>query len=406
VLDFNSFPKREAPGGFDVWPYDGSLLITTGKGRVLRFAGDGARLPDFAADLGNGKFKIRTGYESGAALAVVADNNGGDILKFGAPPSSGPNVPLAIVTDGVQHPQGVVVSNVGVATASNCAKSAGGCNPLGNVLNHSIVSTSPATGTLAEEPCILQVDPRIAEFGTCKGHSLNVASVCEGYENIVIPDYLCGGSGVSGKGFALINTTTTGTINFLNALVENKANPEALLGVSTTPCPANVLGWAPKANEGVVVEGNVMLELTGACGSSRAFSRELSVWGVGLVLNMDALPGSDNSAKLYNFAASKYDAINAAIVSLSAQIEDQVEAKLVSCMAGSRGDFANGKYLNALSTLVACEQVVARYTTAFTGSVENRNPSGEIRGRIANLYLTINTRMLGNPANANWPPSN
>jgi hypothetical protein len=405
LLGAGDFPKREAPGGFDVWPYDGSLLITTGKGRILRFAADGSHLPDFAAGLGNGKFKIRTGYEAGVALAVIADNNGGDILKFGPPPVSGANLPISTVTSGVQHPQGVVVSNVGVVAASKCAQSAGGCNALGNVLSHSIASATTPNGTLAEEPCILQVDPRITEFGTCRGHSLKLANICEGYEDIVIPDYLCGGSGASGKGFALINTTTTGSINFQNALVENKANPEALLGTSAIPCPANVLGWAPKANEGVVVEGNVMLELTGACGSSRAFSRELSIWGVGLVLDVDALPGATTEAKLYDFSLTKYAAMTATIVAASASIADVTEGGLSSCLATSLSYFERLKYLNAAAQLLACDGFIEQNLNSFAGSTANPNPAGELRGRLANLYLTINTRILGNPANANWPPS-
>jgi hypothetical protein len=407
LLDANDFPKREAPGGMDFWPLDSSLLITTGKGRVLRFAPNGTQLPDFASGLGNGKFKIRTGYESGAPLAVVADNNGGDILKFGAPPASGRNLPLAIVTDGVQHPQGVVVSNLAVASFSTCADSAGGCNVLGNVLKHKISGTAPLTGAIFEEPCIVQVDPRIAQYGSCKGHTLNVANVCAGYENIVIPDFLCGGSGASGTGFALVNTTATGAYDALNTLVANEAFFENVIaGPNNPPCPVNVLGWAPKADEGTIIEGSTMLELTGGCGSSRGFSRELSIWGIGLKLEVGALPGKNTDEKLRNFASAKYDAINATITSVSAQIVDVKEAALVSCMANSRYYFNKGKYLNAASELLVCDQLIAQHLSAFAGSIANPNPSGELRGRLANLYLTINTRILGNTANASWPPGN
>lgn len=65
------------------------------------------RLADFSSGLGNGKFKVKTGIEDGVSYAFVANNNGGEILIFGAPPvGGGPNPPLATVTTGVEHPQG------------------------------------------------------------------------------------------------------------------------------------------------------------------------------------------------------------------------------------------------------------------------------------------------------------
>jgi hypothetical protein len=54
--------------------------------------------------------------------------------------------------------------------------------------------------------------------------------------------------------------------------------------------------------------------------------------------------------------------------------------------------------------LLICDALVAANESAFSASSINPNPSGEIRGRFANLYLTINTRILGNPALGAWPP--
>jgi hypothetical protein len=402
----SAFPAAEAPGGMDFWPQDGSLLVTTSQGRIVRFATNGTRLPDFASNLGNGKFKIRAGYESSVPLAVVANNNGGQILKFGTPPATGTNVPLATVTKGVQHPQGVVVSNVAATATSTCLQSAGGCNVLGNVLKHTVSNNATANGSIIEEPCVVQVDPRIKQYGTCKGHSLSLAGICAGYDDIVIPDYLCGGSGSSGKGFALVDTTTTGTFNTLNAIVTNESFSENIIGTPTASCPVAVLGWAPKADEGTIVEGHALLELTGACGSSVAFSRKASVWGIGLVLDVNSLPGKNASDKMINFAASKYDAISATITAVSTSIADPTETQLLSCLDTSRTYFDRKKYLNAASQLLVCDQIIAQNPASFGSASQNPNPSGELRGRLANLYLTINTRILGNTPNTAWPPTN
>jgi hypothetical protein len=86
LISSAQFPAGVAPGGMDFWPVDNSLLITTASGTVLRYsftATSPVRGPDFATGLGNGKFKVRTGIEATLPFAFLANNNGGEILKFG-----------------------------------------------------------------------------------------------------------------------------------------------------------------------------------------------------------------------------------------------------------------------------------------------------------------------------------
>ena len=145
-----------------------------------------------------------------------------------------------------------------------------------------------------------------------------------------------------------------------------------------------------------------MLELTGACGSSRAMSRGLSVWGVGLKLNEAALPGRNLTDARVNFAASKYTNLSSTIT--LATIQAAVKSSLTTCLSTSRTYFDRKKYANAASQLLSCDALVAASESAFTATPNNPNPSGEIRGRLANLYLAINTRILGQPALGAWPP--
>lgn len=403
LLAADQFPAGATPGGFDFWPQDGNLLITTSDGRILRYAAGPVLLPDFASGLGNGKFKIKTGLEFGIPLAFVADNNGGDLLKFGAPPATGNNQPLARVTAGVQSPEGLAVSNTGTALAASCLENAGGCDPLGGVLRHK-VRAQTLSGAVIEEPCVLQTDPRIVEFGTCTGHTLVAANYCAGFPHVVIPDYLCGGSGATGRGLALVDTSTQGMAAPSDLVINESDSSSILPGSDNSPCPREVLGWAPKPEEGTIVEGDAMLEMTGGCGSSIGFGRSFSVWGIGLVLNEQALPGATPRDKLRNFAAQKYDRLAQTIA--IANIQEKFRKRLQNCIGSSRSQFDRNRLTNALAELLTCDALVVQNRGAFAGSATNPNPFGEVRGRLANLHLTIDTRILDNPASAGWPPGN
>ena len=404
LISAAQFPAGVSPGGMDFWPPDNTLLVTTANGIVLRYSFTlftATRGQDFATGLGNGKFKVKTGLEGGIPFAFVANNNGGQILKFGAPPPQGVNAPLAVVTSGVQRPQGLVATNLAATPASDCLQSAG-CDILGDVLKHKVNGVATLSGFVIEDVCAVPVDPRITQYGTCTGHSLPVAQVCAGYGTTVIPDYLCGNSGASGSGFALVKSVTNTLNGIKGTLIENEAFAETVLPGANPPCPQTVLGWAPSEGEGTIVEGNAMLELTAACGSSRGSSQGLSIWGIGLGLNEAALPGKNATDRRVKFAASKYDALSSTIN--LASITPAFRSSLVACITTSRTDFDRKKYAPAAAQLVVCDSLVAANEANFSASSSNPNPSGGIRGRLGNLYLTINTRILGNAPGAHWPP--
>jgi hypothetical protein len=406
LLGPGQLPAGAFPGGMDFWPVDNSLLIATVDGTILRYsftATSATRLPDFSSGLGNGKFRIKTGIEDGVPYAFVANDPGSDILKFGAPPVEGDhNPPLATVTSGVQRPQGLATTNLAASAASACLQSLGGCDLLGNVIKHNVRGVSTLGGFIIEDVCVVPVDPRVAQFGTCTRHSLPVAQVCAGYGDTVIPDTLCGGSGSSGSGFALVKSLTNTVDQTKGALIWNDARASSVLIGSAPPCPQTALAWAPLAAEGTIVEGNALLELTGTCGTSGGVTRGMSIWGLGLVVNTSALPGKKVRDKWVNFAYSKYHSLFDTIA--LASINPAFQRVLASCVATSRMYVANSQFSHAAAQLLTCDSLVAGNESSFSGTDANPNPSGEIRGRLANLYLTINTRILGNVAPSAWPP--
>jgi hypothetical protein len=223
----------------------------------------------------------------------------------------------------------------------------------------------------------------------------------------VIPDTMCGGAGPSGSAFELVDTVAEGVDALSGIYVESEAFANVALGGKPPACPATVVGWAPRSAssvEGTVPEGNDMLELTSGCGSSKTGSRGLSIYAIGLTLNTDALPGGTQREKLKAFTGTKYANLYQSIAAGNMVGSERFRVNL--CVAVSEVLFATDNLCPAAKAIVQCDAQVAKDVAQFSGSPTDPNVWGDIRGRLANLYLTINTRLLGNPPNTSWPPTN
>lgn len=426
-----TLPAGTTPGGLALWPTDNSLLITTSRGTILQYRLTANETPGtFASGLGNGQFKIKTGIQFGLPYAYIANNNGGDILEFG-----GPNQLLATVTTGVQHPQGLAVTNVAYAPVTACQNTqTGGCDLLGGkVITHQVPTTLSLPGNVIENICVVPVDPRLAQgAGTCTT-GLPVSSVCAGFSSsTVIPPSLCGASGPSGKGFALVKTqtqaySTPNSFPFNGALVFNDSNlPNVLPAAPNNPVcnppasgvtPLATLAWAPLAGEGLVVEGSELLELTSGCDGSTSHSYGMSLYGIGLGLNPTATGGlaAFTAAKYTNLLAtiqaqSNAGALSAPVSPSSLPPNGNFTYQLQQCVSTSQGAFNKGAaYYNgaALEVLAADQNVgaVAALAVPFFPDADFPNPSGALRSRLQNVYFTINTRIVGNQAAAGPPPA-
>jgi hypothetical protein len=295
---------------------------------------------------------------------------------------------------------------------------------------------------------VVPVDPRVTvgvNTWSCNGQALPVNSVCPGFDttgtNMVIPGYMCGKSGDSAastpQGFTLIKTLTNNSA-FNGTIIENVTE-----GLANEPAclPGGTLLWAPIAGEGTfVADGNTneTLELTDGCGTIHGGSSGGSLWGEGLALNTAFFAPSASTA-LASLADNKY-------VDLEGTIQSQLAANITPAVAGqlstlggagcvplskSYFDFAQfetgtqqGQDLTIAADLLSnagastCDTIVTSNIPplsipgAFTQTPSSAppvfNPSGQVRSRLANLYFTINSRILGNLPNASapsWPPS-
>ena len=447
LISPSQFPAGAFPVGMDFWPPDSSsprttLLIATNSGGILRYdfttTSTGpmpSQLPNFASNLGTGLQKLKVGQQLGVPYAFVSQTlagNTGQILKLGAPVTPGTNNPIGAATAGVNSPDGLAVTRLDAVAASTCivpsptTSASAGCDISGGVIPHQLVVHSASTavsGYVFENTCVVPADPRVTVSGgsySCdSSKTLSVAALCPGFGNEIIPGNVCGASGASGSGFALIRTAAAGVDGITGILSYSQEDANQILPATTNlSCTQNQSGpypaliWAPLSNafpsEGSIVEVDPttgfadFIDMTGYCDSSGVVTRGMSIYGVGLELNANAL---SSSGGLPGFAQTKYNNLYTTVQ--NANIVAATQTSLEAALDLVNTYLAQGDYACAADQVVSVDSLVGNDSPAanYPGNAANPNPWGEIRGRLANLYLTLNTRILGNEPNYSWPLS-
>jgi hypothetical protein len=449
------------PFGMDLWPADAthgvSLLFTTIDGRIVRFdSSRNAFVANFASDQGLGLGKLKVGSYASTTYAFVAQVKlpaGGQILQFGAPPANGANQPLATVSKGVNVPIGLALSSSGSQPASSCVAPSS-CSILGPQITQQIsgpgAAKIPPGATILEQSCIVPADPRVAIVNgswSCLGPTINVcgstptpgcvpstldvANYCPGFPSTVLPAFLCGHSGTSGAGFAVVKATAELLDQSANDLyIQTSVNAAAVLpGPYDLSCQLGagqmgpLFAWAPRSDlasiEGTIVEDQstaYFIDLTGFCDSSGGNSKVGSMFAFGIGLN-SAASGLPNG--LFGFVTNKFDNLTTTIQDASAQIvPTTVTTTLENYVTQSQTYFDNDyqndldDYSCALNSIASADVYLRNeaqtsafsYTPPASGD-NNPNPAGDIDARLANLYQTISGDFLFAP-NTSWPTGN
>ena len=382
---------------------------------------------------------LRTGVEAGKSYAFATAYT---LNEDG--PTYGPTYPSEMVSmDGIHTPaasamqsdgpmSSLAVSNSGTGTGAECVT---GCNLTGGV--QQVIMGTPAAiaavealgsaGTIVENVCIVEQDPRhICNKNAppapgnplYNSKTLPVTAVCPNsnfnpsFGSTVIPDYICGnygsGGAGTGTGFVLIQGIANGVDAIPGLLVYSDANPDYFFGTGLSePCTLaesdTLIGWAPwsvSPVEGTIPEGRNMIELTYGCGTSRGTSSGMSLSLVGGILSLNT--ASEFKPNYVSFAQFKFN--NLLLDVLEAPIDLPQKVRLLEIVAKSDLFLAEGKYQCAVRKVWRADKYVSDHASHFHG-VPGTDPNsyGRSRSRLANLFLTIFSRVEGNPAPQMWP---
>ncbi len=422
------------PTGIDIWPNDGSLLISTNVGSILQYALPTAtanpepptwtNTSTMFASVSCGSppcpfNKLRTGMQSSTSYAFVTQSTGaasGNILYFAEPTSTptpaggfGFMAGTGVVANGgptAGSPYGLAVApaTVVVASTTTCT-SATGCNPTGGLAHVIVPGAIPVTGNILEQTCIF-VDSRLQRAAdgtvTCPG-PLNIADKCQGFAANTIPSTICAASGPLGNQFAAIQTTANGVDNVPGILVQTVQNPDALIP-GTIPandpsCNQQVLGWTTLlgSKEGSEPEGGNVIDMGSYCDNG-GVTKGNSMWLIGGQLSAAV---SSTTKELVAYSNQKL--ANLGNVVSTATIAKPAKTALQICLIASAVLLDTNHFACAARAVYTCDQLVAHTAQSYSGSPSNPNAYGDVRGRLGNLYFTINSRISHNPANTSWP---
>jgi hypothetical protein len=444
-----NLPTGTTPGGMAFWPVDNSLLVTTNTGTIYQYSAANL-MPNgtpstFVSGLGNGEFKVKTGRQGGNAYAFVADNNGGRLLEFNALGQL-----QSTVTTGVQHPQGLAVTNIAYQPFASC-QVPNTCNVLGGngaqqplpLLTHQV--TPNVTGNIIEDVCVVPTDPRIAQYGSCTAaasapnspyaNGLPVAQVCGGgFDNpvnpLVIPNSMCG---ATSNGFSLVKTLTQaysgGGFPLNGTFVGNDSEfsglPPSANDALCNAAPFAVLAWAPLGGEGKNPGGHSLQDVANGC-DTHGGTGTVSVWAVGLGLNTNpgALVGfaTTSYTSLLSTVAAEYNSVaNAgppatyvltppslpgAPTNFTFQLQQCIQTSQAAFLKSSA--YYSGAALELLTAdnnvaLNAFAQPLPPFTPPFTPSANYPNPSGLLRQLLENASFTVGFRLT--PGGSSAPPT-
>jgi hypothetical protein len=337
--------------------------------------------------------------------------------------------------------------NGGTTTAGNCSNGQNCSLVPGDTFTilGPNAGAIPPGAVLTEQECVVPADPRGANCGATNGHlprTLNVSSLpqCKGFGNEVIPDYLCGASGASGTGFALIlgNAEQIDTFNGtygdseldvekVPGLAGAATNPTCPKGLPGTPLPAGVpsaLGTVGTRSGSLVEEQTpeqtldgrpFLLEMTSSCEPPRTnHGPGLTLEGIGFKLRTNDPSVKNKLTDAQNmlvFANYKY--VNLDIVMLLTKFPTNTPTRknLQNCINKSQTLLNSGPshYFCAAEQVYRCDQIVEDQGIPFTqfgpstSPLRLPDPYGDIVRRLGNLYYTINTRINSQKPNNDWP---
>ena len=303
----------------------------------------------------------------------------------------------------------------------------------------------------SEQLCIVPADPRGPNCGAGANNNgfprqLAVKDIpqCKGFGNEVIPEYLCGASGPSGTGFALIRGVAE-ELDSLNGIYVPSKNFIGLFPALTpaptclrplqggTSGPYSVSIGGTRTDSSVeeqtperTLDGRPLLtEVTAGCdpdtGTRPAGYPGSSIMGYGFRNRIDdnvTRLGLTRVQRMVLYANYKY--INLDVILALTKFPpspDTTKTKLQTCVNKSQQLLNSGNYMCAAEQIYRCETNFVDpvpYMSFGPSSSPLRlpDPYGDIVRRLGNLFYTVNNigitagvpAMVSLGANINWEP--
>jgi hypothetical protein len=401
---------------------------------------------------GGGGEDIHTLYDPVGAIANAhacngcypngAQNNEQDYGQFSLP-SSSQYAPLLVYGYNLgAHGSFTPAYSGGTTTAGNCSNGQSCTLVPGNTftIKGPNAAAIPRGAILTEQECVVPADPRGANCGAVNGHlprSLNVSDLpqCKGFGNEVIPDYMCGASGSSGTGFALIlgNAEQIDTFNgtYGDSELDVEKVPD-LKGAATNPtCPKQLLlPGVPSALAAVATRGGslveeqtpeqtfdgrpLLIEMTSSCDPPKSnHGPGLTLEGIGFKLRTKdptARGGLTDAQSLLALANYKYLNLDVVMLLTKFPTNTPTRKNLQSCINKSQTLLNSGPshYNCAAEQVYRCEQIVEATDFNQFGPTKGPflrlpDPYGDVVRRLGNLFYTIDTRINGKYPNIDWP---
>jgi hypothetical protein len=401
------------PTGMDF--YGEELVITTGNGEIILVDISTAGAPVASlhtSGLGNGKSRVKTGWQSGSPVLFVSNQNRGSLLRIF------PGGSFDEVT-GLQNPEGIALSGAAFEDVADCVLGATGggsdglCDPSVSddavctgdeceVFAHGVRGLDdgePGEGViydpdsnLLQDFCIVPadevdaalspgVDPKIDDFCPGWGAEVNATIPPELYE--------------PGQPLVFVKTTAPG-LTLTHSLMLTIAEESNLIpGFADNPaaydCPVYRTGWSPSKPEDLPVaigaDGDPIFEenLVG-CGSHIALGRGGSFWMMG------PFPVNPTEAEFRALVLVKFDRLEMVVDAARSQPK-RLDSQITRCIASARSRFERAKNANAyagvVSDLAQCEALVEGTDPGALTSTLYNNPGGDLLWRIRNLSFTI-----------------
>jgi hypothetical protein len=389
------FPTGATPNGMDL-TQEGSVLVSAGEGKVLHYLANGTRktngsgaFVDFFSGLGNGQFKLASGFQEGALRVFLTDRNGGEVHRF------------RFAADGT----GVLESTIASAESPNAidtTTAAISFTPSGSgVVVHSsdvIVSTIEnvqSAGVTSITEYVFS-DPRESEPGAPSNPSLPLHRALDLHQEIssllpagvTIPAYVRAfrkadpvtGLPTGAPTFLLMVAATNAEVQ---GTIQHIADESLVLGYSPNCSDANPtlrpkLFWRdnPATDEAPVPEGN-FVNVTNGCGTSRGITFFYSLF----------LPARDTRS-LTAIVGSQLDGIGMALGNAQC-----VKARTLKAMQRqyetAQREFDRGRLPKVLVALQGLLSIAEGTPQDFASC--DANEGGNIRARVRAAIYTLST---------------